>query len=304
MSHKIAQTSQLWYNFGMSKAHDHHHSDSTLHPIDAFGIKRVSLSSIRIERLENRIHPLVPFPHKHDFYQLILMTAGSGLHHIDFSTYKITKNQLFVMKPAQVHTWHLKGAQGYVVEFNRDSLHGMSTHALDMIKQLDFTPDALTFKTQEFEQLKTVTKLMMEEFMAEKEHLDLALRGYLMAFLIQVLRNSPIGKQAKSIDILDRFRNLVEDNFKHEHRVEFYAKELKLTPKALTMQLSRLMGKAPRQLIQERCLLEAKRYLAYSALPIADIGYELGFEDANYFTRFFRLHEKMTPAKFRKGFYE
>jgi AraC family transcriptional activator of pobA len=66
------------------------------------------------------------------------------------------------------------------------------------------------------------------------------------------------------------------------------------------MQLSRSIGKPPRTLIQERILLESKRYLAFSSLSIADIGYKLGFEDANYFTRFFRLHEKKTPAQFRK----
>lgn len=275
---------------------------STLHPIDSFGIKRVSLSSIRIERFENRVNPKVPFPHKHDFYQLILITAGSGSHQVDFTTYKIAKHQMFILKPGQVHSWKLRNIKGYVVEFNRDSLQGLSHHAPDLIKQLDFTPDALIYKSSEFEQLKTISILMMEEFMAEKELSDLSLRGYLMAFLVQILRNSPVSKQMKNIESLERFRNLVEHNFKTEHRVEFYAKELGVTPKALTMQLSRLTGKSPRLLIQERFILEAKRYLAYSGLSVADIGYELGFEDANYFTRFFRLHTKTTPAQFRKEF--
>jgi len=275
---------------------------STLHPIDSFGIKRVSLSSIRIEKLENRVNPLVPFPHKHDFYQLIVVTAGTGTHQVDFTTFKIAKNQMFLLKPAQVHSWKLQNIKGYVVEFNRDSLQGISLHAPDLIKQLDFTPDALILKAPEFEIIKDLSVMMLNEFMGEKEFSDLSLRGYLMAFLIQILRNSPLNKQMKNIDSLEKFRNLVEMNFKTEHRVEFYAKEMGITPKALTMQLSRLTGKAPRLLIQERFILEAKRYLAYSALPVADIGYELGFEDANYFTRFFRLHTKITPAQFRKDF--
>ena len=275
---------------------------STLHSIDSFGIKRVSLSSIRIEKLENRVNPLVPFPHKHDFYQLILMTAGTGTHQVDFTTYKISKNQMFILKPGQVHSWKLQNIKGFVVEFNRDSVQGMSHHAPDLIKQLDFTSDALIFKPAEFENLKTLTMLMINEFMGEKEFSDLSLRGFLLSYLIHVLRNSPMGKQMKNIESLEKFRNLVEHHFKAEHRVEFYAKELGVTPKALTMQLSRLTGKSPRLLIQERFILEAKRYLAYSSLSVADIGYELGFEDANYFSRFFRLHTKVTPAKFRKDF--
>jgi AraC-like DNA-binding protein len=48
-----------------------------------------------------------------------------------------------------------------------------------------------------------------------------------------------------------------------------------------------------------RRILEAKRLLLHSELTIAEIGYELGFEDPSYFSRFIRWELKTTPAELR-----
>lgn len=266
------------------------------HPIDAFGILKVSMSGIRIENLEDRINPLVPFPHKHDFFQIILMTQGSGYHRIDFEKYQIAKNQIFVMKPGQVHSWQLsKNVEGLVVEFNRESVP-------ELYEELFYSSDELKPSRESFMILKTLTDLMKREFLLKRDSSDMALRHYLVNFILELKhqdqktrKNSPLSGKT-----LEDFRKLVEENYRVEHRVEFYAKKLRMTPKALTMQITRVLGKSPRLLIQERFLLEAKRLLAFSKMSVAEIGFELGFIDANYFTRFFRQHVKKSPAQFRK----
>lgn len=270
-----------------------------LHSIDSFGILKVSLSDIRIEKLEDRIKPAVPFPHKHDFYQVMVVTNGTGLHRIDFKTHKVNPGQVFLMKPGQMHSWEMKkNVKGLIVEFNQYSL----TREYEfLVNQYELSPDAFQLSKSDFAEVLKVTDLMQQEFTSGKEMHDLCLRGYLSCFLIQLLRSYDQKlKLDKSINVIEKFKDLIEKNFKSNHAVEFYAKELGVSSKALTMQLARSIGKPPRTLIQERILLEAKRYLAFSSLSISEIGYELGFMDANYFTRFFRSHEKMTPAKFRK----
>lgn len=272
------------------------------HSIDSFGIQKVSMSNIRIETLEERIKPRVPFPHKHDFFQIILITAGSGWHQIDFKKHKVASNQLFLMKPGQMHSWELsKGVKGFVVEFNLQSLNYIKESARIM-NDFSLSPDVFIFKEKkDFQELSKLSEIMRREFNDAREMHDLCLQSLLTAFLIQTIRSYQHQlKQQKTLTIIERFKDLVERHFKEQHAVEFYAKEIKTSGKALTMQLSRSLGKPPRQLIQDRIMLEAKRYLAFSDLSVAEIGYELGFDDANYFSRFFRLHEKKTPAQFRK----
>lgn len=259
------------------------------HPIESFGIRSVSLSGIRVEKLEDRVNPAVPFPHRHDFWQVILITGGAGIHQIDFKTWKVKPNQVFIIKPGQVHRWQMKkNIRGIIVEFTRTA-------------QLLSSSDELIMHDQEFSELRLISEVMHQEFSRKLNDYDTALRALLTAFIIHLERFAGTSEE-KTSTIIDGFRNLVEKNFKTEHRVEFYAKKLNVTPKALTMQVTRAIGKSPRAMIQERFMMEARRHLAFTSMSIAEIGFELGFEDANYFTRFFRLHEKVTPAAFRKKY--
>lgn len=268
------------------------------HPIDAFGILKVSMSGIRVEKLEERTKPTLPFPHRHDFYQVILVSQGSGTHQIDFDRFAVAKNQVFIMRPGQVHSWKLsKNIKGHVIEFNRDAILDKG-----LLTRLDNSKQAFTIKdNDEFKFFLNTAKILEEEFSQAKELYNLCLRGYLTGLLAQLSRYSIIdGFVYRPHSLIERFQNLVEEKFRKEHRVEFYAKELGTGAKSLTMQVTRALGKSPRDIIQERFILEAKRLLAYSNISINEIGANLGFEDANYFTRFFRLHQGITPLQFRK----
>lgn len=274
----------------------------THHSIDSFGIKKVSLSSIRVERLEVRVKPAVPFPHKHDFFQVLLITEGNGWHLIDFEKHKVGPGNIFFMKPGQMHSWELsKNIQGILVEFGPGSLASVS-QGQTLMNELNLAPDVIHLKNKkDFGKFVSLALSMENEFSHENVLQDLCLQGYLITFLVEVMRNFKLQSHPEKMrSVIEKLKELIEINFKRAHKVEFYAKALKVSSKSLTMQLARSIGKPPRQLIQERILLEAKRYLAFSNLSIAEIGYELGFEDANYFTRFFRLHVKRTPAEFRK----
>jgi len=46
-------------------------------------------------------------------------------------------------------------------------------------------------------------------------------------------------------------------------------------------------------------ILEAKRLLAHTDLPIGRVGAAVGFPDAANFSKFFQQHADMTPAAFR-----
>jgi AraC family transcriptional activator of pobA len=46
-------------------------------------------------------------------------------------------------------------------------------------------------------------------------------------------------------------------------------------------------------------MVEAKRLLLYTGMTVAEVGYDLGFEDPAYFTRFFAEREGRAPSAFR-----
>jgi AraC-like DNA-binding protein len=243
---------------------------------------------VRVNRLEKRLTPLVPFPHRHDFYHLVIVTAGKGWHEIDFHRYPVQPLQAFFMKPGQVHSWKLsKGTTGYIVEFGNDATDSRTFTEI---------PDQISLP-----RLPALVNLMLEEYENQLKGFETSLQHYVAALMIELSRSVREKKtdHAAADPVLDRFLELVEEHFRKKHRVEFYAKTLRTTPKAITMRASRSLGRSARSVIQERCLLEAQRLLAYSNLTIAEIGYELGFEDPNYFSRFFKTMSHSSPGAFR-----
>lgn len=272
-----------------------------LYPIEALGVEDAFAGEIRVERLSDRLKPKVDFPHRHDFYQLTFVTKGKGWHEIDFEKHKINGRQIFFMKPGQVHSWvFAKGAQGYVIEFTRESLPSISAKSLFLLKQMPAIQDALIFKKEnQWREFAAICTLMIKEFENKSEYFEVSLEGLLQSLLVSLLRSSENVAQHNTSTLIEKFQYLVDENYQTEHQVGFYAKKLNMTPKALTMQVSRSLKKSPRTVIQDRFLLEAKRLLSYSDLSVAEVGYELGFDDANYFTRFFTKAAKISPSNFR-----
>ena len=100
-------------------------------------------------------------------------------------------------------------------------------------------------------------------------------------------------------DIIREFNFLVETHFNEKHSVVDYASLLNKAPKTLSNLFKKLGNKTPLQVIQDRLLLEAHRLLKYSNKTISEVGYELGFNDVQSFSRFFKNQEGVSPLDFK-----
>ncbi|MFP2997748.1 helix-turn-helix domain-containing protein [Spongiivirga sp. MCCC 1A20706] len=99
-------------------------------------------------------------------------------------------------------------------------------------------------------------------------------------------------------DLLRQFNVLVEDHFRKEHSVKFYADLLFKSPKTLSNSFSKY-GRSPLQIIHDRIILETKRLLYYTDKSAKQIAYDLGFEDASHLSRLFKKHTGQSPTAVR-----
>ncbi|HEX7673937.1 MAG TPA: AraC family transcriptional regulator [Bdellovibrio sp.] len=271
------------------------------HSISSLGVKHAIPSDIRVELLQDRLTPRVPFPHKHDFYQIVIIFSGTGWHEIDFTSYKVSKQQLFVIKPGQVHSWKLATkTKGFVIEYTDASFSKAYTEQDQLSRRSRALPDQVKFRPEDSLSLEFL-KLMEAEFRHQKAFASNVLQNYLSIFLWHLLRvtGTQTVAEASKQDIVSNFLDLVELHFRKQHSLEFYAGTLNVSPKTLSAKILKALGKPAKEVISERCLLEAKRLLAYSSLTISEIGYELGFDDPNYFSRFLKQHMKTSAQQFR-----
>ncbi|UMB52991.1 helix-turn-helix domain-containing protein [Lutibacter sp. A64] len=103
-----------------------------------------------------------------------------------------------------------------------------------------------------------------------------------------------------SSDIVREYNFLVEMHFKTKHSVAEYAEILNKSPKTLSNLFSKLETKTPLQFIQDRIMLETRRLLRYTDNSIKEIAYQVGYEDIQSFSRFFKKNEGISPSEYKK----
>ncbi|MDQ3230182.1 MAG: AraC family transcriptional regulator [Pseudobdellovibrionaceae bacterium] len=271
-----------------------------LHGMQAFGLLPSHVEMIRINDLAPRLSPKIPFPHKHSFFQIVIILDGTGWHEIDFARHAVHKGMTFVLKPGQVHAWDLSpDTKGFLVEFEFHAIKKIQT-SQEPLAQLYALPDQFGLTHDQEQKVRDLCLEMMNEQKDLEPGWETILQLRLLTLLFLFFRYTPAPAATSDKNlILHNFFKLVNACYARHHNIEFYAEKLGLTPKALTMRVTRFFGEPPKKIIQDRCLLEAKRLLAYSTKTNSEIARKIGFDDPNYFSRLFRSKTGMTPNEFR-----
>lgn len=244
------------------------------------------------------------FPHRHNFYHLLLFTKGGGKHTIDFETFEVNPWQIYFMVPGQIHTWSFEGdMDGYVVNF-----------APDFFKTLLLRPDYIgsfsffsgLVRDEVFTIKETERKVITDAFERLRDHIDETdfVRISLLYIFHLLESQRPMVASAPgdgyNHTLLRNFLNLIESNYKTLRLPKDYAALLYITPNHLNALSQEAMGMSAGEIIRNRVLLEAKRLLVVRDHTISEIAYELNFSDNSYFTKFFKKGEGITPEEFRK----
>jgi AraC-like DNA-binding protein len=149
-------------------------------------------------------------------------------------------------------------------------------------------------------------KVFEDEFATNDDIQEEMLRMLLKRLIIIVTRLAKqqyLDKEAindQRLDIIRQFNLLVENHYKTQHTVKFYADQVNRSPKTLANLFALYNNKSPLAVIQDRLILEAKRLLIYTDKSSKEIAYELGFEDAAYFSSFFKKNTAVNPSDFRR----
>jgi AraC-like DNA-binding protein len=128
------------------------------------------------------------------------------------------------------------------------------------------------------------------------------LRHHLAGLLLRVQHLEPEGgpgQAAADSELLGRFRHAVDRQFTDTRQVDEYARQLGCSVRTLTRASLAATGRTAKQLVDDRVALEAKRLLAESDLPVAEIGARLGFREPTNFGRFFARTVGASPGQFR-----
>lgn len=133
------------------------------------------------------------------------------------------------------------------------------------------------------------------------------IEGHVRGILVHLWRLSAAGGFSTTRDedpsaarTLQRFRQLLEVNFRNRWPIARYAETLGMSSDRLHDICQRKLGKPPRQLVQERQMHEARLMLERTTLTLEQIAGALGFCDSAQFSRFFATRAGLPPGRYRK----
>ncbi|MFD1605675.1 helix-turn-helix domain-containing protein [Flavobacterium artemisiae] len=246
-------------------------------------------------------------PHKHDFFLVFFVEKGSGIHNIDFTQYNVYDNQVYFVRPGQVHNWVLnEDTTGFQLMLSPEIVTVFSgLSAYSFFEQN--VPYCLTLTENRFQEFKKhlleIELIIPEKELLTKEttllHLHLVLKLLQKDYLAQFPEHDSSSKPEK---IIKNFNLLIDRYFNTESSVHFYADKLNITPNYLNILSQRYLKIHAGDVIKERTILEAKRLLTSTDLSIKEIAYQLGFNDNTYFTKVFKKYAGKTPGDFKESY--
>ncbi len=245
------------------------------------------------------------FPHRHTFYEIVHITAGSGTHVVDLAHWEVRPPHLGVITPGQVHHWaDAHDLNGTVVLFTDDFLLDHPADR-DRLRRLADRPWS-TLDPRAHGQTERLLAELVDEYRSGGDGAHTTLRALLHVLVVRAgrLPETPAAAPpapARAGSVAEEFTQLTNRVDLDLWSVRAYAEHIGVTPGYLTEAVKAATGRTPSELVRQARAAEAKRLLARTDLTVRQVAGRVGFADAAYFCRFFRREAGVSPGDFRRN---
>lgn len=277
--------------------------------LDALGIELMTLRQLR-----QRLHAGdTAYPERVDFLMLLLVSAGSGRHTVDFVDYPVAPGAVICVRPGQVQQWHLDNdVDGQLLLISPVALPqsgaAQGFQERDMLRLAQWPTHAWIASEAGAQITSSAERLGGDfaDFDGSARDIQLIRHGLMILLLRLAKWHAATGAISDAAAVTHgayrMFVQALEQSFAVEHSLQFYATRLGYAASTLSRACMRMEGRSAKQVIDRRVALEAQRLLAHGDAAVASIGNRLGFSEATNFIKFFRRMTGLTPAAFRQRY--
>ena len=249
--------------------------------------------------------------HLHDYYSVFWIKSGEVVHATDFVEYTLKGNSILFVPPGIRHRMIMdKYCDGVTFIFNEEFIR-MNYDSNIPIREYEI------FFNHTFKSLVTLTgeniptfemivgKLMREYNRHDKFSRSIVL-NLLNVFFLEASRLYEEQNREEEVAPGDApnssiigFKWLIDQHYREEKGVAFYAEKLNMQPSCLNHVTRRTAGITAGEMIRNRVITEVKRLLFSTDMSIKEIGIGMGFDDPAYFSRFFKKYTGASLSEFR-----
>lgn len=243
------------------------------------------------------------------FNLIYLLTEGEHDVMIGADYRWLKPNDLVIVPENMIYaSKFIKNCKGYCIHFKTDFISGNINDGLTAeFPFFEFDAEhIINLKEEDSQQVREAFKNIIKEYQSFSYEKDYILRNYIHILLLRIREiyrpyvSRLMENSSRTVKLATRFKHLVEQQFIHKRSVSSYASELHISPKHLGDIVREVFGRSPRDLIGDMLVLEAKVQLGSTDKSIAEIAYDLNFQDQSHFSHFIKQKTGMNPVVLRQ----
>ncbi|MGZ8538000.1 MAG: helix-turn-helix domain-containing protein, partial [Flavisolibacter sp.] len=266
---------------------------------------RLNSFVMRIEDALPQLQFSLP-PHKQSQMVVLFFTKGKGEVRIGKTKVPITKQTLLIIPGQTINSGkHSEDTHGYVLIFNLKFFINENFPVHHLQRMNLFRAELIPYLYTGITQTRNL-KAIFENIIDERRHERIKKNEMISLKILELLI---ICERLFKFDekltggmmplILIEFINLIKKHYTEHHSVTFYAQKLHVHPNTLNLLCKRHLLQAAKETIDLKLTREAESLLNNSTLSAKEIAYELGFQSATHFFRFFKRNTGNPPLQYR-----
>ena len=257
----------------------------------------------------------IPFPdepRRMNCLLLALCRNGKACYAVDTEEQTVQSNDIIIISQGQVVDNYMLSNDcngiGFLVsyDFFNEIIKGIREVSSLFLFSRNYP--VCTLRANEAETLVTYFNMIKERACDTNHHFRketvqslLTTMIYDVSNAIYRIQNIRDKKQTRAEAIFRNFIKLVEQNFRRERRVGWYALQLGITPKYLSETIKQISRRTPNEWIDNYVILEIRVQLKSSAKSIKEITHELNFPNQSFLGKYFKEHVGTSPTEYRKS---
>ena len=258
--------------------------------------------------------------HKQEFYEINIITQGSGFHYIEDNEIPVKVGDVFVIPPNVSHgyiggkgfdVFHILISENFLRKYNSDLQQIPNFFTLfaaePIMRVTTQQPLYLSPNKNQFLEINKILDQLLE-YESKNDPISNISRSNLTMYFICTICKIYSENQETTNDNIDinydasfmKSITYIHENFNQNISIEELCQISFLTRSTYIRKFKRICKMPPSLYIFKLRIETAKNMLANTEFSISDIAYKTGFYDTSHLTRSFESEVGITPKNYRK----
>lgn len=263
----------------------------------------VFLGKITPATIDSQVHVI-------DHGSILYSQSGTARVTINFDSWQLQGHDVLIFFPGDVVKWEVMddNFSAFIIRYSHDILRAASLNIEHVVYEQLRADRRCGYRELIDEVVHSMFRIFNFYFTQELYSLTdrivtLHLQAFFLGFYDYLQANPRHNNQDKGTqrteELFGKFMQLLENDFRQGHEVNYYANRMCITRKYLGVIVKGKTGFSPKHIIDEYLMLHLKLTMRTSKASLKQIAADYHFADQSALTRYFKSHAGLSPQQFR-----